>query len=167
MRFALLAFLILGLNASLAQAQYYALKDDSAAVRVEIPAAVVTRFRQLFPLVPKDTVVQWKTLGQTDDYSYEVSVGVQRAVFYATGVVDEAFLEVQGSTLPKPVQRRLRKSILKGWSPAGPQVLRAYSYTLGTDLWYYEICFFNPAEQERNRFLRIQPDGKFPNPKFR
>jgi hypothetical protein len=102
MRFALL-FLATLLVFTSVQAQYYAMNRDSAAVRVEVPAAVVASFQKVFPVVPRDTVVQWEVSGPSNDRYYAARVGLQGVAFSATGRVEESLLEVPLSALPKPV----------------------------------------------------------------
>ena len=133
---ALLIFLALVLMFESAHAQYYAVKSDSATVRVEVPAAVVARFRKVFPVIPRDTIVRWEVSGPTKDYSFGAYVGKQGASFDAKGEVEETVLEVRMASLPKPVQRKIKKSVLKGWSAAEPNPLRAYVNTFNNEIWY-------------------------------
>lgn len=167
MRFGLLFILMLTVSA--VHAQYYAVNGDSTKTGIEIPATVVTSFRKIFPIIPRDTIVRWIADGQEGSYSYAVNVGFQGAVFDALGLVEQTFLEVQMTTLPRPVQRRIQKSILRGWRQVQPGIIRAYLYETDGDPRYYVIQYCDPLHEKRKCDSLIEPNGNYYNynPKFR
>jgi hypothetical protein len=148
-------------------AQYYAVKSTSATVRVEVPAAVVASFNKVFPVLARDTVVRWEmydrrnscygvTLGKHGDYG--------KAAFDSVGTVTETLLEVPMSTLPKRVQRKVKKEVLPWLHKNFPHLtppLQAYAYTLEAELRYYVIDFKNTAVPRRSRDWLLQPDGNY------
>lgn len=162
-------FLLLMLPLGSVQAQRYTVKSDSASVRVDVPATVIAGFKKVFPVIPRDIILRWQVSGPATNYYYVVDVGRQSAEFYATGAVTATLLEVQMSGLPKPVQRRVQRSILKEWRQAKPGTIRAYARIVDGDLWYYIISYCNPLDESiyRKCDWKIEPNGHFFNPKFR
>ena len=174
MRFILLLLVMLALSCSAGQAQSYALKNDSVLVRIAIPSAVVTSFQRVFPIILTDTLAWWEIQVQATDTLYGVNIGKHgscgQAAFDAKGVVVESILEIQQSSLPKPVKRKVKKAVipwLRTSYPEGPYNLRFYAYAIESKLWYYEIKFCNAPNQIRGRHWEITSDGHYYNPKFR
>ena len=164
--FFLLATLVLPFAA--AHAQYYAVKSDSGGVRVEVPAAVVASFKKVFPLIPRDTLVQWEVFDEENHPNafYGVTLGKHgdygKAAFDSVGYVGSTLLEVPLNGLPKPVQRKMKKQVFPWLKKSFPHMLpnlRAYAYTVEGVVEYYVIDFKNTVVPRRSRDWLIQPDG--------
>lgn len=163
MRSIFLLIILVALMPGAADAQYYALMGDSTEIRINIPTRVVASFRQVFPIIPTDTLVQWEAYVLGHDYEYVATVGKQAAAFDSAGIIEQSFLQVAPHALPKPVQRRARRIIRK----QGYQIGVAYAYGMEQRIWYYAIEIFDPLNPQIRRSLKITPDGNSYNPKFR
>jgi hypothetical protein len=166
-RAVLLFFITLLLPYGSVHAQYYAMKSDSAVVRVEVPAVVISSFQKVFRVIPRDTVVRWEVYDPSNSY-YGVTLGRHgdygKAAFNSVGAVMETLLEVKMRALPKPVQRKVKKTILprlKKRFPELPLNFHAYAYRVEGELLYYVIDFKNTVEPLKSRDWLIQPDGDY------
>ncbi|MDO7875850.1 hypothetical protein Q5H93_13995 [Hymenobacter sp. ASUV-10] len=176
MRLIPLLFLILACFVEPAQAQhYYAARADSAATVQAVPEPVVTSFRRVFAVLPPDSIVWWEVFGPNSYYGVNIGKygGGGKAVFDSSGLVTETLLSMQMNMLPKPVQHKVRKTVLpwiKSKSPTAAAQLQAYVYTVEAAVRYYVIDFYDPAAPRRSRDWLIRPDGTYyprGNPVFR